>query len=96
MYTPLTHEQHLELAPSIRELKRVRAVLMDTIPPHYSAKSKVCCLTSSLWNLIDDLSCELDKLYHDVTDPEQFKAQGHAYYGGKPSADLVQIDYRSL
>jgi len=87
MYTPLTHEQHLELADEIRALKKIRSVLLDKTMRHYGKSSKIGTLVIRFGRLVDDIPCELDNLYHAVTSDAQFKEQGHAYYGGKPAAD---------
>ena len=87
MYKHLTHEQHLELAPAVKKLSAIQSMLLPKIMEHHGKSSKAGKHVIRLYKNINALKCELDNLYHEVTNDAQFKEQGHAYYGGKEYAD---------
>jgi len=81
----LTHAEHLILGKALSDAKRIlqnsHIALSNNVGTNAAPTKNVLKARLSL----EKACCELDALYHIVTNDAQFAQHGHVYYGGKPN-----------
>ena len=81
--TPLTHEEHVELAKKTIALRDLLHEINNDLNSHYPKSSKIRNTLNRLMRDEFQLRSHLDDNFHSVTTDEQYGKTGYVYYGGK-------------
>ena len=79
----MTHEEHVELSEILSSVTTKLCKALVVTGNKLGKTSKAYRRIRAALDKYDEARCELDRLYHSVTNETQFKMKGNVYYGGK-------------